>query len=152
MAGGDEKDIDYSNKFSFTGGTANTTEYEKHLDGSPFWDADDLPCSAYECARECADASYPDDLTDKTAYNTMTECINACPGVSQTSQTSPAVTSSSSASTSTSTSSSSSSSSSSAADGTSDNSGDQNGAPAAVVQQAMVVGMAAVAGFAIFFL
>ncbi|KAJ0122492.1 hypothetical protein J7T55_003005 [Diaporthe amygdali] len=147
---GDEDDITYSNKFSFTGGTANYTEYETHLDGSPFWDADDLPCSAYACARKCADASYPDDLTDENAYNTMKECINACPGVTETSQTTPAAVTSSSASTSTSTSSSSSTSSS--GDASSTNGDDDSGAPAAAVQQVMVVGMASVAGLAIQFL
>lgn len=147
--GGDADDIDYSNKFSFTGGTANTTEYEMHLNGDPFWDADNLPCAAYACARECADASYPDDLTDSTAYNTMKTCINKCPGVTQTSQTEPIEASSSSASTATSTSSSSSSSDS----GDSNDSDDSDsGASAAAVQQLMVVGMAGVAGFAILFL
>ncbi|KAI3392050.1 hypothetical protein diail_6305 [Diaporthe ilicicola] len=143
---GDADDITYSNKFSFTGGTANYTEYETHLDGSPFWDADDLPCTAYPCARDCADASYPDDLTNGDAYDTMKECINKCPGVTETSQTSPAAATSSSASTSTSTS----SSSSSDANGSSDaGSSDKSGAPTAAVQQVMVVGLATVAGFAI---
>lgn len=148
--GGDQDDIDYSNRFTFSGGTGNYTKYETDLKGSPFWDADDLPCSAYACARECVDASYPDDLTDSTAYNTMKACVNKCPGVTQTSQTEPAVTTSASASTGTSTSTSSSSSSSSSADSSDDS--DENGASAAAVQQLMVVGMAGVAGFAILFL
>lgn len=150
--GGDTDDIDYSNRFTFTGGTANYTEYETDLKGDPFWDADSLPCSAYACARKCADASYPDDLTDSKAYNTMKDCINKCPGVTQTSQTEPAVTSSASASTSTSTSSSSSSSSGGSDDSNDSDDSDENGASAAVVQQIMVVGMASVAGFAILFL
>ncbi|KKY30966.1 hypothetical protein UCDDA912_g09087 [Diaporthe ampelina] len=146
---GDTDDIDYSNKFTFTGGTANYTEYETHLNGDPFWDADNLPCSAYACARECADASYPDDLTDSTAYNTMKTCINKCPGVTQTSQTTPIEASSASASTATST-------SSSSSDDDSDDSNDaddsDSGASAAAVQELMVVGMASAAGFAIMFL
>lgn len=150
---GDEDDIDYSNKFSFTGGTGNYTQYETDLKGTPFWDANDLPCSAYACARKCVDASYPDDLTDAKAYNTMKDCVNKCPGVTQTSQTEPAVTTSASASTGTSTSSSSSSSSTSGSDdanGSDDD--DKNGASGAAVQQIMVLGMASVAGFAIVFL
>ncbi|KAI7152866.1 hypothetical protein KC349_g8732 [Hortaea werneckii] len=81
----------YSNMFNFTGGTGNYTAYENNLGGASFWSADDLPCSAYPCARECAMASYPDDLTDQDAYDTMKECINDCSGVSpDESQTTPA--------------------------------------------------------------
>lgn len=71
----------YSNRFNFTGGTGNYTAYESHLDGAPFWDADDLPCSAYACARTCAMASYPDDLTQTSAHTTMVNCIMSCKGV-----------------------------------------------------------------------
>ncbi|KAK7718589.1 hypothetical protein SLS64_002546 [Diaporthe eres] len=149
---GDEDDIDYSNKFTFTGGTGNYTKYETDLKGSPFWDANNLPCTAYACARECVDASYPEDLTDSKAYDTMKACVNKCPGVTQTSQTEPAVTTSASASTGTSTSSSSSSSTGASADGSDSDDSDENGASAAAVQQIMVVGMASVAGFAILFL
>lgn len=87
----------YSNMFNFTGGTGNYTAYENNLGGASFWSADDLPCSAYPCARECAMASYPDDLTDQDAYDTMKECINDCSGVSpDESQTTPAQASASS--------------------------------------------------------
>ncbi|KAK4961927.1 hypothetical protein LTR10_002420 [Elasticomyces elasticus] len=72
----------FSNRFNLTGGTGNYTEYESHLGGAPFWDADDLPCSSYECARQCAQAGYPTDLTDNAAYETMRSCILKCPGVS----------------------------------------------------------------------
>jgi len=72
----------YSNKFNLTGGTGNYTEYETHLGGAPFWDADALPCSSYECARQCAQAGYPNDLTDDSSYQTMRQCILQCPGVS----------------------------------------------------------------------
>ena len=143
---GDADDITYSNDFSFTGGTGNYTEYETHLNGDPFWDADSLPCTAYACARKCADASYPDDLSDSTAYDTMKKCINSCPGVTETSQTAPAAATSASASTGSSTGSSSTGDSDNASDS------DENGAPSATVQQIMVVGMATVAGFAILFL
>ncbi|KAI6789783.1 hypothetical protein KC361_g8328 [Hortaea werneckii] len=81
----------YSNMFNLTGGTGNYTAYENNLGGASFWSADDLPCSAYPCARDCAMASYPDDLTDQDAYDTMKECINDCSGVSpDESQTTPA--------------------------------------------------------------
>lgn len=81
----------YSNRFNFTGGSGNYTEYESHLGGAPFWSAEDLPCSSYECARQCATASYPDDLTTSSAYQTMMTCILKCPGVTPAaSQTKPA--------------------------------------------------------------
>ncbi|KAK4540130.1 hypothetical protein LTR36_009795 [Oleoguttula mirabilis] len=81
----------YSNAFNLTGGTGNYTEYELHLGGAPFWDADDLPCSSYACARQCAEASYPADLTDASAYNTMKSCMLNCSGVlPAASQTAPA--------------------------------------------------------------
>ena len=72
----------FSNRFNFTGGTGNYTEYENKLGGASFWNANDLPCSSYDCARNCAMASYPDDLTDDDAYETMKNCILQCPGVS----------------------------------------------------------------------
>lgn len=68
----------YSNTFNFTGGTGNYTEYESHLGGAPFWDANDLPCSSYDCARGCAQAGYPDDLTEDSAYQTMKSCFLKC--------------------------------------------------------------------------
>ncbi|KAI7468889.1 hypothetical protein KC351_g13406 [Hortaea werneckii] len=81
----------YSNMFNFTGGTGNYTAYENNLGGASFWSPNDLTCSAYPCARDCAMALYPDDLTDQDAYETMKECINDCSGVSpDESQTTPA--------------------------------------------------------------
>lgn len=138
----DADDIVYSNRFTFTGGTANYSQYETHLNGDPFWDADSLPCTAYACARKCADASYPDDLSDSTAYDTMKKCIQNCDGVTDTSQTAPAAATSASTGT----------GSSVGASATDMADSDENGAPAAAVQQIMVVGMASVAGFAILFL
>ncbi|RMY99928.1 hypothetical protein D0862_06931 [Hortaea werneckii] len=68
-----------------------STSQSATYSGASFWSADDLPCSAYPCARQCAMASYPDDLTDQDAYDTMKECINDCSGVSpDESQTTPA--------------------------------------------------------------
>lgn len=94
----------FSNRFNFTGATGNYSEYENALGGSPFWSADDLPCSAYSCARDCAQDGYPEDLTNTTAFNTMKSCILDCNGVTPAaSQTAPAhVASSTSTSTSTS--------------------------------------------------
>lgn len=71
----------FSNRFNFTGGTGQPTQYEQHLNGAPFWDASKLPCSAMECARKCANASYPDDLQSGPAYQTMYNCILDCPDV-----------------------------------------------------------------------
>ncbi|KAK4502846.1 hypothetical protein PRZ48_006272 [Zasmidium cellare] len=81
----------FSNRFNLTNATGEYSDYEDALGGSPFWSADDLPCSAYACARDCAQASYPADLTDTDAYNKMKECILDCNGVTPaTSQTAPA--------------------------------------------------------------
>ncbi|CZT14160.1 uncharacterized protein RCC_00133 [Ramularia collo-cygni] len=81
----------FSNRFNFTNATGEYSDYENQLGGSPFWDANSLPCSAYSCARECADASYPEDLTETKAFDTMSKCIMACDGVTASvNQTSPA--------------------------------------------------------------
>ncbi|KAK5156978.1 hypothetical protein LTS14_004495 [Recurvomyces mirabilis] len=85
--------LTYSNRFNLTGGNGNYTQYEKSLGGAPFWDADALPCSSYACARECAQASYPSDLTNSEAYSTMRSCFLQCPDVrpaASASQTGPA--------------------------------------------------------------
>ncbi|KAI6833975.1 hypothetical protein KC332_g4131 [Hortaea werneckii] len=75
---------------NFPGGTAKYTAYENDLGGASVWSADNLPCSAYPCARKCAMASYFDDLTDRDAFDTMKECVNDCSGVSHDeSQTTP---------------------------------------------------------------
>ncbi|EMF13358.1 uncharacterized protein SEPMUDRAFT_132679 [Sphaerulina musiva SO2202] len=93
----------YSNRFALSGATGNYSEYENKLGGSPFWSADDLPCTAYECARECAMDSYPENLTEKDAFDTMKSCILDCDGVSPApSQTAPALASGTSTSTATS--------------------------------------------------
>ncbi|KAG8159769.1 hypothetical protein KVR01_010406 [Diaporthe batatas] len=138
----DADDIVYSNRFTFTGGTGNYSQYETHLNGNPFWDADSLPCTAYACARKCADASYPDDLSDPTAYGTMRKCIQDCPGVSETSQTAPAAPTSASTGSDTAI----------GASATEMADSDENGAPVAAAQQIMIVGMASAASFAILFL
>ncbi|KAK4624022.1 hypothetical protein CLAFUW4_05589 [Fulvia fulva] len=81
----------FSNRFNLTGATGEYSDYEDHLGGSPFWSADDLPCTAYNCARQCAQDGYPKDLTEDDAYNTMKTCIMSCKGVTAAvSQTAPA--------------------------------------------------------------
>lgn len=81
----------YSNRFNLSGTNGEYSDYEDALGGSPFWSADDLPCSSYSCARDCAQASYPADLTNDDAYNTMKQCMLDCNGVTPaTSQTAPA--------------------------------------------------------------
>ncbi|TKA68382.1 hypothetical protein B0A49_07076 [Cryomyces minteri] len=71
----------YSPTFSLTGASGNISAYEAHLNGSPLWNADDMPCAAYDCARQCAQKYYPADTTDAGAASDMTTCIKACPGV-----------------------------------------------------------------------
>lgn len=71
----------YSNKFSLSAAHGTPTDYEEHLNGAPFWDANNLPCSSMFCARQCANQSYPADLQTGPAQDTMRNCIFACPGV-----------------------------------------------------------------------
>ncbi|KAK0937987.1 hypothetical protein LTR29_010435 [Friedmanniomyces endolithicus] len=71
----------YSNHFALTASNGNYTPYEQHLGGAPFWDANALPCSSYACARQCAQAGFPGDLSDQSAYAVMRGCILGCAGV-----------------------------------------------------------------------
>ncbi|KAK1063394.1 hypothetical protein LTR74_009551 [Friedmanniomyces endolithicus] len=71
----------YSNHFALTASNGNYTPYEQHLGGAPFWDANALPCSSYACARGCAQAGFPGDLSDQSAYAVMRGCILGCAGV-----------------------------------------------------------------------
>ncbi|KAF2239379.1 hypothetical protein EV356DRAFT_172031 [Viridothelium virens] len=73
--------LSYSPQFDFVGGTGTISDYEKHLGGAPLWYASQLPCTAYDCARHCAQEGYPDDLHGDGAYTLMNACIEACPGV-----------------------------------------------------------------------
>ncbi|KAI9664976.1 MAG: hypothetical protein M1821_006424 [Bathelium mastoideum] len=72
----------YSAQFDFLGGNGTITDYERSLGGAPLWFAAQLPCTAYDCARRCAQQGYPADLSGDGAYANMTGCIKACPGVS----------------------------------------------------------------------
>ncbi|KAK0817439.1 hypothetical protein LTR02_013250 [Friedmanniomyces endolithicus] len=71
----------YSNHFALTASNGNYTPYEQHLGGAPFWDANALPCSSYACARQCAQAGFPGDLSDQGAWEVMKGCILGCAGV-----------------------------------------------------------------------
>ncbi|KAK4960656.1 hypothetical protein LTR66_012962 [Elasticomyces elasticus] len=79
----------FSKHFYLSGSSVgNWSAYENNLQGGIIWDADDMPCAAYNCARQCAMAGYPEDLRNtalfqQSAYSTMTQCIMKCPGVSQ---------------------------------------------------------------------
>lgn len=73
--------LQYSNQFNLTLATGTPTQYEQHLNGAPFWDANKLPCSAMSCARTCAAASYPANLQEGASYETLKNCILQCPGV-----------------------------------------------------------------------
>lgn len=59
------------------------TDYEKS--GHTVANADDLPCTAYGCARQCSQKYYPADVsdsnTDLSGYKSQYECVAACPGV-----------------------------------------------------------------------
>ncbi|KAJ9618621.1 hypothetical protein H2203_008823 [Taxawa tesnikishii (nom. ined.)] len=79
----DSNKYTFSNHFNLTGSSLSSwSDYENHLNGSLIWTPSALPCSSFNCARQCAMASYPDDLTkDSAAYGTMSDCILKCPGV-----------------------------------------------------------------------
>lgn len=78
-------DYTYGAHFELTGSSiASLTSYEKDLNGAALWVADDLPCTSYNCARGCANSSYPDDLSyGSPEYKTMVSCIEKCSGVTQ---------------------------------------------------------------------
>ncbi|KEQ94514.1 hypothetical protein AUEXF2481DRAFT_5996 [Aureobasidium subglaciale EXF-2481] len=105
----------FSNAFNLTGATGKYSEYENKLNGAPLWDANSLPCESYNCARNCAQNSYPKDMIPGSdAFNAMRACIMECPGVSKETKTA-----SSTSSTATSTKTGSHSSTSASATGTS---------------------------------
>jgi hypothetical protein len=72
----------YSSTFTFSGGTGAWSDYEKS--GHSVFSADDLPCTAYDCARQCLQKYYPADVSedDMTGYKSAYGCYKACPGVS----------------------------------------------------------------------
>lgn len=85
----------FSNAFNLTGATGNYSAYENKLNGAPLWDANSLPCDAYDCARNCAQTGFPKDMIPGSdASNTMRACILKCPGVEQETKTTSASSSS----------------------------------------------------------
>ncbi|KAK1638475.1 hypothetical protein BDP81DRAFT_425049 [Colletotrichum phormii] len=71
----------YSNDFSFSGGTAEWGKTE--LGGSTLGDMDRIPCTAYSCARKCNDKYFDERNTtsqDPSVYKNTYECVAACPG------------------------------------------------------------------------
>jgi len=74
--------FEYSGEFTLTNGTGQWSQYE--LYGAEIGNPNYLPCSAYNCARTCAQKFYPDntDTTNATAYETTYNCIANCTGTS----------------------------------------------------------------------
>lgn len=74
--------FEYSNYFDFVGGTGKWSEYE--LAGYVVGIIDLLPCSAYDCARQCSQKYYPGNVNGNSAsaYKPTYDCIAACQGVS----------------------------------------------------------------------
>jgi hypothetical protein len=119
----------FSNAFNLTGASGNYSAYENKLNGAPLWDANALPCDAYNCARNCAQDGFPKDMIPGSdASNTMRACIMKCPGVEQETKTSSAT---SSSATSTSSGSSKSGSAKATATSTSDGASSASGTAAA---------------------
>jgi len=88
----------FSNAFNLTGATGNYSAYENKLNGAPLWDANALPCDAYDCARNCAQTGFPKDMiAGSDASNTMRACILKCPGVEKETKTTSASSSSATA-------------------------------------------------------
>ncbi|RDW61621.1 hypothetical protein BP5796_11513 [Coleophoma crateriformis] len=79
--------FDYSRDFTLTGGTGVWSAYETNQSAPlSLGDADSIPCSAYECARNCNQQFYPANLGDdpstyESAYKSTYKCVAACPGV-----------------------------------------------------------------------
>lgn len=70
----------YSNSIDLEGATGNWSQLE--LGGTMSLDPDNIPCTAYGCARSCAQQFYPNNTgEDITDWIPTQECINACPGV-----------------------------------------------------------------------
>jgi hypothetical protein len=119
----------FSNAFNLTGASGNYSAYENKLNGAPLWDANALPCDAYNCARNCAQDGFPKDMIPGSdASNTMRACVMKCPGVEQETKTSSAT---SSSATSTSSGSSKSGSAKATATSTSDSASSASGTAAA---------------------
>lgn len=80
--------FEYSNDFTLTGGTGAWSEYETDPRGPmSLGDEDCIPCSAYDCARQCNQKYYPANFDQSNtglyeeAYEATYKCVAACPGV-----------------------------------------------------------------------
>jgi hypothetical protein len=71
--------FEYSNDFTFTGGRGVWTASE--IAGQIVGDADNVPCSAFDCARNCSQTYFPANFNNTDAYKSTYECTAACPGV-----------------------------------------------------------------------
>ncbi|KAK6006383.1 hypothetical protein QM012_006793 [Aureobasidium pullulans] len=146
----------FSNAFNLTGASGNYSEYENKLNGAPLWDANSLPCDAYDCARNCAQDSYPKDMIPGSdAFNAMRACIMKCPGVEEETKTSSSATSSTATSTKTGSGSSASATGTSTSDDASPASGSSAAAATssgAAVSNMVPASVFAVGGFVAFFL
>ncbi|KAH8799708.1 hypothetical protein F5884DRAFT_114550 [Xylogone sp. PMI_703] len=72
--------FEYSSDFTLTGGTGEWSAAE--LNGTAFGDGDIIPCTAYNCVRQCTEgvdveAAQEDMDLAKQAY----ECMAKCPGI-----------------------------------------------------------------------
>jgi len=75
-----ESGFGYSNTFDLEGATGNWSQYE--LSGHTVGNADDIPCTAFDCARQCSQKFYPANVgNDDSSYNSTYNCILKCPGV-----------------------------------------------------------------------
>ena len=79
---------EYSNDFALTGATGVWSAYETDPRGpQSLGDPDSIPCSAYDCARQCNQKYYPADFDQsntaayEAAYEASYKCVAACPGV-----------------------------------------------------------------------
>jgi hypothetical protein len=77
----------YSSNITFTGGKGSLSTYE--TSGHIVYDADSLPCIAYDCARNCSQKYNPPTVvqfvigSDYSAYESTYDCIGQCPSVVQ---------------------------------------------------------------------
>ena len=76
--------FEYADDFTLTGGTGVWSAFETDPKGPRgLGDPDAIPCSAYDCARQCNQKFYPENFSgdDMTANKNTYECVAACPGV-----------------------------------------------------------------------
>lgn len=72
--------FEYSNGFTLQGGTAEWSQAE--LTGEAFGDGDVIPCTAYNCVRQCTvNFNITEAQTDMSIAKQMYECMYKCPGI-----------------------------------------------------------------------